>query len=467
MSSRSLSLVLLVILAMVAPAASAAHLIVNGQGITLEHGLIPSAEGFLAPLVELARYLGAEVAQDDHGFLLRWGAGEETRLSSEGLVTRAGIAYIPLGELAKLLGAKLLVFGDSLYLFAPQGELLSLTYSPDEGVVRLRLSRLAPLEVAHGRGEVKLLFHNAVLRIAPRTGRFSRGPVERLALRAEEPGKVVLQLKLRGAASYRLSKNSVAGGYLVELEFEPADPQAHRFASPRASTEVQLTPWISYHREEQRTATGQVVIEYLLIEDYQVHYRLRAALPREGLARLDELVWALGGVAGINANFFDPETERPIGLLIADGQVLSPPYGQRAALGIDLFGRAVVFRQDALPFLPLRDAVGAGPLLLTGGQVVLDHQDEGFSPDFVKRRAARSAIGLTPQGDLILLVVRKDGSSAGMTMEELAGLLQGLGAAEALALDGGSSASLVVRRGLSLYSTGNRRIAVGLVLVPR
>jgi len=462
-------LVIFALLVAIAPVASAAELIVNGQEIALEHRLIPYAGSSLAPLAELALYLGAEVVQDDQGVLLRWGAGAEARLQPEELRFQDGIVYAPLAELAELLGGRLLEFTDSFYLFVPQAELLSLTYSPAEGSVRLRFSRLAPPEVERTGRELKFRFYNAVLRLAPRTARFSRGPVERLELYREEPDRVILRLRLRRAIEYQVSTGFAGGGYVVELEFDVDQngPQVNRFTGFRPSDGVWLTPWISYHREERQVKAGSVVVDYLLVKNYQAHYRLRAALPREGLERLDELVRALGGVAGINANFFDPGSNKPIGLVIRDGQVLSPPYGRRAALGIDLFGRIVIFNQDSPPFLPLRDAVGAGPLLLRDGRIIIDHQGEEFTPDFINKRAARSALGLTRRGDLIMLVAAKDGRSVGMTIEELAELLRELGAADALALDGGSSASLVFRRGLSLRSIGNRRIAVGLVLVPK
>jgi hypothetical protein len=468
MSNRSPSFILFALLVVVAPAVLAEQLIINGHHVALEHQLIPSTGGPLVSLEELAGYLGAEVVQHDREVLLRWGAGAEAQLPLDDLEGKANPAYISLTKLADLLGARLLRFFDSIYLFNPRSELYSLSYSAE--YLRLSFSRLAPLEVERRGREVELRFYNAVLRIAPRTGRFPRGPVERLKLYKEEQDRVILKLKLRGAADYQISKDFIDGGYLVELEFEQAGSQIRRFAGSNSSEEVWLTPWISYHREERRTAAGRVMIEYLLIKDYQDHYRLRAALPREGLGtlgRLEEMVRELGGAAGINANFFDPNTNMPIGLVIKDGQVLSPPYGRRAALGIDLFGRVVIFRQDSLPFLPLRDAVGAGPLLLEGGRMVVDHRGEGFTSSFVQGRASRSALGIIPQGDLIMLVVTKDSRSVGMSLEELAQLLLELGAADALALDGGSSASLVFRQGLSLHSTGSRRIAVGLVLVPK
>lgn len=474
-------LVILILLAAAAPPAWGKQVIINGHQIALEQRLLPGEHGTSAPLEELAGYLGAEVVQGGREVLLRWGAGEETPLRLEKLQFRDGLAYISLTELAELLGARLLEFDDSLYLFAPQSELRSLSYSYLGGAVRLRFTRLAPLEMERAGRKVKLLFHNSALGIAPRTGRFPHGPVERLELYPEEPDRVVLKVRLRRAAVPGVSTGFVNGEYAVELKFNsdrggsPVQRLADSTTSQSLGTrklsgKVQLTPWVSYYREEQRTAAGKVRIDYLLVNGYRVHYRLRTALSEEGLGtlgRLETMVKSLGGAAGINGNFFDPDTNLPIGLVIKDGEVLSPPYGRRAALGIDLFGRVVIFNQGSPPFLPLRDAVSAGPLLLKDGKVSIDHRAEGFDPDFVNRRAARSAVGITPEGDLLMLVAARDGSSVGMNLKELARLLLELGAADALALDGGSSASLVVRQGFSLRSIGNRRIAVGLILVPK
>lgn len=56
-------------------------------------------------------------------------------------------------------------------------------------------------------------------------------------------------------------------------------------------------------------------------------------------------------------------------------------------------------------------------------------------------RNPRTAVGRTPEGKALLVVVdgRQPGYSAGITLEELAYLLAGLGAWEAVALDGGGS----------------------------
>ncbi len=468
------SFILLFLLVALAPAAAAlatTRLVINGHHeVRLEHELREGEAGGLgplAPLEELAPYLGIELRRGDQGYTLRFGSGKEARLPQADLHLVGEVSYVPLAELAGLLGAGLISFPDSTYLFVPRSELSSLSYAYADGAIRLRFSQLAPLELLSRGRMIEARFFNSVLGIAPRTSRFSQGAVEELELLSEGADLVVLRLTLRRAGRAELRTGfSAEGYYQVELRIIPEEglPLLKR------PEQVRLTLWLSYHFELRQTPVGPVRIYYLLVEDYQAHARLRVAIPRDGLGRLERLekmVAAKGGLGGINANFFDPLSNKPIGLLIHDGTVLSPPYGQRAALGIDLFGRAVIFEEARPPLIPLREAVTGGPLLLKEGKIALDPRREGFSEAFFQARAARSAIGLLAEGDLIMLIATKDQGSTGLTLEELALLLQDLGAVEALALDGGSSSSLVFKRGKDLRAIGSREIAVGLVLIPR
>ncbi|WP_242072423.1 phosphodiester glycosidase family protein [Microcoleus sp. FACHB-68] len=86
--------------------------------------------------------------------------------------------------------------------------------------------------------------------------------------------------------------------------------------------------------------------------------------------------------------------------------------------------------------------IGAGPLLMQNGQIVLDAKAEGFSDAFIQQTASRSAIGTTATGTLLIAAVHNRAGGAGSTLAELAQLMRQLGAVEALNLDGGSSTGL-------------------------
>ncbi|MCU0565249.1 MAG: phosphodiester glycosidase family protein [Oculatellaceae cyanobacterium Prado106] len=86
--------------------------------------------------------------------------------------------------------------------------------------------------------------------------------------------------------------------------------------------------------------------------------------------------------------------------------------------------------------------MGAGPLLVENGQVVLNAASEQFNPAFAQQAAARSVIGSTPGGNLLLVAVHNRLNGAGPTLREAAQIMLQLGALNALNLDGGSSTTL-------------------------
>ncbi len=113
-------------------------------------------------------------------------------------------------------------------------------------------------------------------------------------------------------------------------------------------------------------------------------------------------------------------------------------------------------------------AVGAGPRLLRAGQTFITGKEERFQPDVVNGRAPRTAFGICADGQILLVTVngRQTDVSIGVTLHELAELMAKLGAVDALNLDGGGSATLVVRdRVLNLPSDGRERPVGSAILV--
>jgi hypothetical protein len=117
----------------------------------------------------------------------------------------------------------------------------------------------------------------------------------------------------------------------------------------------------------------------------------------------------------------------------------------------------------------VRDVLCAGPRLLSRGQVVAS--GEGFPDALLNRRHPRTAVGVASDGSVILLVAdgRSPEHSLGMTATELALEMRRWGAQEAVNLDGGGSATLVVRdRVVNLPSdeAGERPVANALLVLP-
>jgi hypothetical protein len=89
-----------------------------------------------------------------------------------------------------------------------------------------------------------------------------------------------------------------------------------------------------------------------------------------------------------------------------------------------------------------QSVIGGGPLLIKDSQIVLNAASEQFSPAFVNELAARSAIGQTLTGKILIVAAQNSPTSRGPTLGEIAQIMQQLGAVNALNLDGGSSTTL-------------------------
>ena len=133
----------------------------------------------------------------------------------------------------------------------------------------------------------------------------------------------------------------------------------------------------------------------------------------------------------------------PDGALVVAGRGTSDSVRARLER-VARAGDTVRLRVAMRPFHP-RFAVGGNGVLLRDGQVParLDSVgNEGF-----RGRHPRTAVGFDRRGRRLLLVTvdgRQPGYSVGMTLRELATLMRGLGAEEALNLDGGGSTTFVV-----------------------
>lgn len=115
--------------------------------------------------------------------------------------------------------------------------------------------------------------------------------------------------------------------------------------------------------------------------------------------------------------------------------------------------------------------VGAGPRLIQSGNVVVSSGNrEQFLPDIMNGRAPRTAIGLTKDGKIILMVVDGRSSlSTGFTLVELANELKSKGVVDAMNFDGGGSSEMVVGNMIKNVPSDNqeRRVSVGLGVFPR
>ena len=188
--------------------------------------------------------------------------------------------------------------------------------------------------------------------------------------------------------------------------------------------------------------------------------------------------------------FFLRDPFRPLGELWIDGRavphepVAAPYAGRRGSVVID-DGDLQLVERDAAPAQPRGDLVQAGPLLVVGGRIVFDaDQDrEGFSAgagqfdsDITDGRYPRASLGVSDEA-LIALACdgRRSNVDGGLSMLELAEAMVELGAESAINLDGGGSTTLVHRGHLlnRPYSTqdqpapASRKVVSALAFEPQ
>jgi exopolysaccharide biosynthesis protein len=130
------------------------------------------------------------------------------------------------------------------------------------------------------------------------------------------------------------------------------------------------------------------------------------------------------------------------------------------------------FPVKASDFSPMT-AIGGGPVLLKGGKMVNSWEAELFYGDgaddkMPEARHPRTAIGVTPEGLLILFVCEGRGMTdgvAGMTFAEEAEVLKALGCSDALNLDGGGSSCLLAGGQETIKPSDGSQRAVGSIVM--
>jgi len=223
---------------------------------------------------------------------------------------------------------------------------------------------------------------------------------------------------------------------------------------------------------------------YVLNVPAHSKFRVRPAISNV-LAAVDAPVWqsALPGkkpVFIVNGGFFDPNNSLTTSFVAQKGSIVGDPR----------LNPQLVNNPKLVPYLPkifnrpefrsylcqssdnrvqtrydivlhnvpipdrclLQSSLGAGPTLLPSledfAQGFVDYNPQGKltrDPIGVCAHNARSVVGLTANGDVILMMGAQNPQSpknSGFSLPEMAALLKARGAQKAMALDGGSSSSV-------------------------
>jgi hypothetical protein len=223
---------------------------------------------------------------------------------------------------------------------------------------------------------------------------------------------------------------------------------------------------ISYRT--QSIGTGNAVSIVHIIAIPPGGYVVKPVIAND-LQTVAQLAQSNGAIAAINGGFFDPKNQQTTSYVVMNQKTVADPK-QNPQLTENpklkqylrqIFDRSEFRRYDcggktsygiqahakpAPDGCQIVDAIGGGPQLLPEVQA----QREGFTDPELGRDAigsqvpnARSAIGISKTNGVLLVMIAQTQPKTGVTLAELATLMQSLGAESAMNLDGGSSSAMV------------------------
>ncbi len=182
-------------------------------------------------------------------------------------------------------------------------------------------------------------------------------------------------------------------------------------------------------------------------------------------------------IACINADFFDMGgTNLMKGLCIVDGEELRPAgvdeWFGKTWFGITKDGEAVIGTAGEYEKYrgKLQSAVGGSNIIIKNDAA----NDLRMGEEFSYLRHPRTAVGITQDGDVVLIVVdgRQSSVSNGAAMSDLSYILSTFGCCDAVNLDGGGSSGLVISDSEGNITTKNspsdgvlRSVANGLTVI--
>jgi hypothetical protein len=230
--------------------------------------------------------------------------------------------------------------------------------------------------------------------------------------------------------------------------------------------------------EEKSVAKGKL---YILNIPHHSRSKVSVGIA-PALATVESSLWEEAGkkpVFIINGGFFDPKNTLTTSYLYKNGQLVGDPHDNRQLVEnpniqpylAKIFNRTefriyecglqgekhvqydIVQHDAPIPqHCSLQEGLGAGPQLLprvmSFEEGFIDYNAEGKitrDPIGVNANNARSGLGIKANGDLLIVMAAQvpEENKKGFSLQDLADELKALGAVKAMALDGGSSSSLL------------------------
>ena len=253
-------------------------------------------------------------------------------------------------------------------------------------------------------------------------------------------------------------------------------PQTEPLSVPTSSVQPLPEKDLQYKTH----SLGQSVVHTLLIPASS-RFLVTPAISQP-LISLERFAQKHRAIAAINGGFFDPENQKSTSYIVQQGVLVANPRQNKRLINnpkLAPYMKQILNRTEFRRYrcgstiryditlhseLPpsgcqLLDALGGGPRLLPELTLV----QEGFL-DFANGKAirdplghsqpkARSAIGITRDGSILLVMVAqnpKASTSSGISLPALAAFMRAQGIEKAMNLDGGSSSGFYYK-GKTIY----------------
>lgn len=189
------------------------------------------------------------------------------------------------------------------------------------------------------------------------------------------------------------------------------------------------------------------VLNVLIIETKHSEIEPDIIHVKKGFKTTSRMAESLNALAAVNGSFFDTKNGGSAVFLQINNCLIHPyemnntNFTEDGAVAVSSKNEVKILTRPTDGWKKMHqyeDVLAAGPVLIDDDQIV-QFKKRNFNMD----RHPRTAIGITDKGKTVLITV--DGRSdeaAGMSIPELATIMQKLGCKEALNLDGGGSTTM-------------------------
>ena len=109
----------------------------------------------------------------------------------------------------------------------------------------------------------------------------------------------------------------------------------------REGFETFVAPGLAYGHWRKDTPNGPLFVNYMKVDPQEPGVKVSPAMAAHGKEAVHQLASRHGAIAAVNGIYFAPDGS-PLGMVMIDGELISPPYLNRTAVGIRADGTFLI-----------------------------------------------------------------------------------------------------------------------------